>query len=147
MYKIVFTKRFQRDYKVAKRRGLDSVLLNNAIKTLASGIKLPSKNKDHLLKGTYKGLRECHIQPDWLLVYHIDKDKKVLNLIRTGSHADLFQSINLPFLTSSQIRSYRSMIKGVHGFLNFKTSSPASFPCPYPRADDDCRLPCFGSWR
>ncbi len=91
MYRIVFTKRFQRDYKLAEKRGLDKNLLNEVVRQLATGSILPAKNKDHPLKGQYKGFRECHIQPDWLLIYRIYHDEKVLNLIRTGSHSDLFR--------------------------------------------------------
>jgi mRNA interferase YafQ len=91
MYRIVFTKKFQRDYKLAQKRGLDQNLLNEVVRQLAAGKKLPSNNKDHLLKGQYKGLRECHIQPDWLLLYKIDQVEDVLNLIRIGSHSDLFR--------------------------------------------------------
>ena len=91
MYRIVFTKKFQRDYKLAEKRGLDKNLLNAVVGQLATGKTLPAKNKDHLLKGQYKGFRECHIQPDWLLMYKIDHEEKILNLIRTGSHSDLFR--------------------------------------------------------
>jgi mRNA interferase YafQ len=91
MYRIVFTKKFQRDYKLAEKRGLDKNLLNEIVRQLAIGSILPAKSKDHLLKGQYKGFRECHIQPDWLLIYRDDHDEKVLNLIRTGSHSDLFR--------------------------------------------------------
>ncbi|MBE0639286.1 MAG: type II toxin-antitoxin system YafQ family toxin [Bacteroidales bacterium] len=90
MYRIVFTKKFQRDYKLAQKRGLNNDLLNEVVRLLASEKKLPPNNKDHLLKGNYIGFRECHIQPDWLLIYLIDNDRKIVSLIRTGSHADLF---------------------------------------------------------
>lgn len=90
MYRIVFTKKFQRDYKLAQKRGLNNNLINEVVRLLASGKKLPPNHKDHLLKGNYIGFRECHIQPDWLLIYLIDNDRKIVNLIRTGSHADLF---------------------------------------------------------
>jgi mRNA interferase YafQ len=90
MYRIVFTKKFQRDYKMAEKRGLNNDLLNEVVRLLALGKKLPSNYKDHLLKGNFKGFRECHIQPNWLLIYKIDADQKVIHLIRTGSHSDLF---------------------------------------------------------
>lgn len=90
MYRIVFTKKFQRDYKLAEKRGLNNDLLNEVVRLLALGEKLPSNYKDHLLKGNFKGFRECHIQPNWLLIYKIDDDQKVIQMIRTGSHSDLF---------------------------------------------------------
>jgi mRNA interferase YafQ len=65
-------------------------LLDEIIETLSSGKQLPVKNNDHALQGKYKGLRECHVAPDWLLVYYIDKGVLVLTLFRTGSHCDLF---------------------------------------------------------
>lgn len=65
-------------------------LLKNIVIALANGEKLSAENRDHELKGDYMGYRECHIQPDWLLVYKIDNDILVLTLAQTGSHSDLF---------------------------------------------------------
>ena len=72
-----------------KKRGLDMSLLNEIIDTLRQGKVLEEKNRDHELKGNLKGFRECHIQPDWLLIYLVDNDILTLTLIDTGSHADL----------------------------------------------------------
>lgn len=65
-------------------------LLENIINMLANGVKLPPKNKDHELIGNWKGYRECHITPDWLLLYKYDNDKVVLVLTSTGTHSDIF---------------------------------------------------------
>ena len=87
---IVWTTRFKRDYKLAMKRHLNIELLDDMIRTLARGDTLPGKHKDHELSGDWAGYRECHIQPDWLLVYRIDDDVLVLTLARTGTHSDLF---------------------------------------------------------
>jgi len=73
-----------------EKRNLDMSLLDEIIAKLAQGIPLPSNNRDHELTGNYAGHRECHIQPDWLLIYRIEKDVLVLTLTRTGTHSDLF---------------------------------------------------------
>ena len=80
--------RFRRDMKLCQKRHLDLALLQAAIDTLRIPAPLPAKNRDHLLSGDYTGCRECHIQPDWLLIYRVSDDE--LYLVRTGSHADLF---------------------------------------------------------
>lgn len=90
MLEIKVTHQFLKDVKVAKKRGLDTEKLNEVVRLLSEGQPLPAKNKDHKLSGDYIGCRECHIQPDWLLVYLIDDSIKILNLIRTGTHSDLF---------------------------------------------------------
>jgi len=87
---IVATNQFRKDYKQAIKRGLRIDLLDDVIRLLANGESLPEKNRDHALTGNWAGHRECHIQPDWLLVYRIDDDILVLTLSRTGTHADLF---------------------------------------------------------
>ena len=87
---IVWTTRFKKDYKLAVKRHLNIELLDDIIRALARGDVLPEKNKDHELSGEWAGHRECHIQPDWLLVYRIDDDVLVLTLARTGTHSDLF---------------------------------------------------------
>lgn len=90
-YQVEVTSRFKKDYKTAMKRGLEIELLDNIIKLLANGEKLPDENKDHNLTGNYKGYRECHIQPDWLLIYKISDNILILSLSRTGSHSDLFR--------------------------------------------------------
>jgi mRNA interferase YafQ len=91
-YDIERTNRFKRDYKLAKKRGYDLSLLMDAIRILAEGKTLPKRHKDHALTGSWIGYRECHIQPDWLLIYRIFDDALILVLSRTGTHADLFES-------------------------------------------------------
>ncbi len=89
-YTVKSTTQFKKDYKLAIKRGLDISLLENIIAALARGIPLPEKNRDHALTGNWAGHRECHVLPDWLLVYRIDDDVLVLTLSRTGSHSGLF---------------------------------------------------------
>lgn len=81
---------FKKDVKLAKRRGLDLNLLIETINKLANREKLEDKYKDHQLTGYYSGFRECHIQPDWLLIYKVIDDELVLVVFRTGTHSDLF---------------------------------------------------------
>lgn len=87
---IVWTNQFKKDYKLAVKRQLNIDLLDDIIRKLACGEKLPEKNKDHALTGYWVGHRECHIQPNWPLIYRIENDLLVLTLSRTGSHSDLF---------------------------------------------------------
>ena len=89
-YTVKFTSQFKKDYKLAMRRGLKMALIDDIISQLSLGKTLPEKNKDHALSGNWQGFRECHISPDWLLIYRIDSDVLVLTLTRTGSHSDLF---------------------------------------------------------
>ena len=89
-YEIKNTPQFKKDYKLAKRRGLDINLLKGIITKLANGEVLAPKHKDHPRSGDWVGHRECHIQPDWLLVYPYDNDVLVLTLSRTSTHSDLF---------------------------------------------------------
>ena len=84
------TSRFRRDVKLAQRRGYDLSLLETVIALLASGTSLPPEYHDHPLIGDYVGCRECHITPDWLLIYELDGDALILYLTRTGTHSDLF---------------------------------------------------------
>lgn len=72
------------------KRGFKIELLDDVIRKLAAGIPLPEKNKDHALTGNFIGFRECHIAPDWLLVYSIEEQELMLYLLRTGTHSDLF---------------------------------------------------------
>lgn len=90
MFDLSITTQYRRDLKLARKRGLDESLLDEVIMLLINGKPLPEKNKDHALKGDYKYCRECHITPDWLLIYSIDKGINRLTLVRTGSHSDLF---------------------------------------------------------
>ena len=90
MYKVNFTSKFKKDYKTAKKRGLDSSKLETVINDLINGKKLDEKYRNHILTGNYKGFYECHIEPDWLLIYFIENEILVLTLVRTGSHSDLF---------------------------------------------------------
>ena len=85
------TSRFQRDLKRAARRGYHTELLTAVIKKLADGVPLEQRYRDHALAGDYAGCRECHITPDWLLIYEIDGDTLLLYLLRTGTHSDLFK--------------------------------------------------------
>ena len=88
-YEVKFTNQFKKDYKLAMKRHLDIDLLDDVIRKLASGEQLPEKNKDHNLSGNYANKRECHILPDWLLVYRVEGNELVL--YRTGTHSDLFK--------------------------------------------------------
>lgn len=91
-YIIERSSQFKKDFKQAKSRGCDLNELKAVIRILANGDDLPKSNKDHALNTSknYKGMRECHIRPDWLLVYSINKTTLILRLIRTGSHSDIF---------------------------------------------------------
>lgn len=89
-YGIVATSLFKKDLKTARKRGYDISLLDAVVQTLASGLPLDQKYKDHNLSGNYKGCRECHITPDWLLIYEIAEEEIILYLTRTGTHSDLF---------------------------------------------------------
>ena len=84
------TAQFQRDYKLAQKRGLDLGILETVIDTLLAERPLDKRYKDHPLSGLYAGFRECHIQPDWLLIYAVDRGQLVLTASRTGTHSDLF---------------------------------------------------------
>ncbi|WP_456047997.1 type II toxin-antitoxin system YafQ family toxin [Abiotrophia defectiva] len=90
-YQIKFTSQFKKDLKKAKKQGSDIDKLFEVINSLAQGVQLPSKYRDHQLSGNYKDCRECHIEPDWLLIYQVIDNVLVLSLIRIGSHADLFK--------------------------------------------------------
>lgn len=88
--KIVLSNQFKKDLKLAQRRNFKLELLTDVVDRLANQEELPPKNKDHNLSGIYAGFRECHVQPDWLLVYKIEKEDVLLLLFRTGTHSDLF---------------------------------------------------------
>lgn len=89
-YDIIWTNQFKKDYKMAMKRHLKIEFLDDIIRKLSNGEELSKKNSDHALTGNWIGYRECHIQPDWLLVYRIENDLLVLTLSRTGTHSDLF---------------------------------------------------------
>ena len=88
MLRLSTSTKFKKDYKLCIRRGYNLNRLQTAVQTLRIPAPLPVKNKDHDLTGEYSGCRECHILPDWLLIYRVKGDE--LYLIRTGTHADLF---------------------------------------------------------
>ncbi|MBR5319558.1 MAG: type II toxin-antitoxin system YafQ family toxin [Peptococcaceae bacterium] len=90
MLNIVLSNQFKRDLKLAHKRRLDITLLNAVVDKLANQEILDAKFKDHDLKGNFTGFRECHITPDWLLIYRIDGEDLILFLSRTGTHSDLF---------------------------------------------------------
>jgi len=88
MLQVSFVGRFKKDYKLCQKRGYNIKLMQSIIDILAIPQPLPPKNKDHSLIGNYAGYRECHILPDWLLIYQQTEDELIL--YRTGTHADLF---------------------------------------------------------
>ena len=90
MYKIRPSAKFQKDLKRIQKRGYDITLLKDVLNLLVNGKMLPIKYKDHNLSGNFKGCRECHITPDWLLIYEIAENELILYLTRTGTHSDLF---------------------------------------------------------
>ena len=89
-YELILTGKFKKSLKLAKRRGLNLELLDEVVTMLQKNIPLEEKYRDHGLSGNYKGCRECHIEPDWLLIYLKENDVLTLTLVDTGSHADLF---------------------------------------------------------
>ena len=92
MLKLEFSSQFKRDYKLALKRGYDPKKLEEAVRLIQAESPLPEEYRDHDLTNSrnYKDMRECHIEPDWLLVYKVYRDILTLGLIRTGSHSDLF---------------------------------------------------------
>ena len=91
-YRIERTTQFKKDFKLAEKQGMDMTKLADAVRILADGEMLPREYLDHELQGKYKGYRECHIEPDWLLLYKITESVLVLSLVRTGSHSRLFRN-------------------------------------------------------
>ena len=91
MLTIKYQASFKKDYKRIKKRGYDIRLLEQVIEKLASGQPLGEKHHDHSLTGDWVGFRECHITPDWLLIYYIDDSELILFLTRTGTHTDLLR--------------------------------------------------------
>lgn len=90
MYTVKFTTAYKKSYKLMKKRGLDLSLLDEVIDCLRQGRQLDEKYRDHSLSGKFQGFHECHIKPDWLLIYLIEHDILTLTLVDTGSHADIF---------------------------------------------------------
>lgn len=91
MFVLCYTNRFEKDLKLAQKRGKNIEKLKFVITTLSQGKKLPIQIRDHQLTGNYKDRRECHIEPDWLLIYKIIEIRKEIIFERTGSHSDLFK--------------------------------------------------------
>ncbi len=89
-YEVKFTTQFKRDLKLAKRQGKDIGKLFEVIGTIAEDKKLSPKYRDHSLSGEYAGCRECHVEPDWLLIYEVMDSVLVLMLYRAGTHSELF---------------------------------------------------------
>ncbi len=90
MLDLVTTTQFRKDLKRLRKRGVNMTRLDEVLQTLCAESPLPEKHRDHALVGDCIGFRECHVTPDWLLIYAIDKDRLILTASRTGSHADLF---------------------------------------------------------
>ncbi|MBQ4509015.1 MAG: type II toxin-antitoxin system YafQ family toxin [Paludibacteraceae bacterium] len=90
VYDIKTSKQYERDVKLAVRRGLDIEQLLDVVRLLRAGELLPAKCHNHFLHGDYKGYWECHINPDWLLLYEKDTEIRIISLYRTGTHSDIF---------------------------------------------------------
>ena len=89
-FEVSYSNKFQKDYERMKKRGKDMSKLKEIVRKLSNGEELDKKHKPHELKGKYAGVMECHIEPDWLLCWIVDKGKLVLLFTRTGTHSDLF---------------------------------------------------------
>lgn len=89
MLNVIFTNQFKKDYKLCQKRGYNMALIESIIQTLSIPEPLNPKHREHILSGNYANKKECHVQPDWLLVYQITDDELVL--YRTGTHSDLFK--------------------------------------------------------
>lgn len=90
MWTPAYTKQFKKDYKRSLKRGLPEFEIEAVMRKLLLGQALEPRHRDHILKGTYQGFGECHIRPDWLLIYLKDKSTETLTFVRTGTHSDLF---------------------------------------------------------
>ncbi len=91
MYQVKFTAAFKKSYKLMKKRGLDLSALDEVVDLLRQGRQLDEKYRDHGLSGNYTGFRECHVKPDWLLIYLVENDILTLTLVDTGTHSDIFK--------------------------------------------------------
>ena len=89
-YTIQTTNKFEKDLKLAVKRGLDIEKLLEIVHLLSEDKPLPERCRDHILKGNFQGYHECHIEPDWLLIYDKSDIVRIISLIRTGTHSDLF---------------------------------------------------------
>lgn len=136
-YTVKATTQFKKDYKLAIKRGLKINRLEDVIAALAMGEALPEKNKDHALTGDWAGHRECHIQPDWLLVYRVEDDILVLTLARTGTHSDLFRkNKNGGRITASSVSLSGSICQALLPAARGSrvipaVSAPLRFPCSF----------------
>lgn len=90
-YELKKTSKFKASFKLAKKRGLDISLLEKIVEKLRTDQPLEEKHRNHELQGNFKGVWECHIQPDWLLLYYKNKDVLVLTLVDTGTHSDIYK--------------------------------------------------------
>ena len=90
MYDQIWTSRFRRDIRRAERQNKPIGKFKDIVRLLCAGKPLPKRNRDHNLTGSYDGHRECHISPDWLLIYRINEEKMAIEFVRLGSHSDLF---------------------------------------------------------
>ncbi len=90
MFTLHTTRQFEKDYKLCNKRGLKMIMINTVIEQLEKTGSLPAKYNTHKLRGNYANYWECHIQPDWLLIWFCDTEKKEIYLTRTGTHSDLF---------------------------------------------------------
>lgn len=89
-YEVKPSNKFKRDLKRLQKRGYDLRLLNEVLKRLADAEPLAERHRDHALSGNFAGCRECHITPDWLLIYRVEEEQLLLLLLHTGTHSDLF---------------------------------------------------------
>lgn len=89
MLKVIYSNQFKKDFKKCQKRGLEIKKLKLVVSTLTVPENLPEKNREHYLSGNYRSYKECHIEPDWLLIYKQTEDS--LELVRTGTHSDLFK--------------------------------------------------------
>jgi mRNA interferase YafQ len=87
--KPAFTRQFKKDLKRMRKRGKDPAKIKEVLSTLIDGESLAERHRDHALIGNYKGRRECHVEPDWLLIYKLENDEIIFE--RTGTHSDLFK--------------------------------------------------------
>ncbi len=89
-YEVLFTTKFKKDLKLVQKQGKNLDKLFSVVELLSNDEKLDVKYRDHELTGNFEGFRECHIEPDWLLIYRKNSEQIILYLLRTGSHSDLF---------------------------------------------------------
>lgn len=91
MLTVDYSGKFKKDLKIMEKRGLDMRKIFAVMVDLENEVPLQPKHRPHQLQGNYKGYLECHVEPDWLLIYHIDHEARELYFARTGTHADLFE--------------------------------------------------------